>query len=74
MIPRPRRKKFEGHIHVYPIDATLTPEEAWDEICIMGFRATDTGSEIWGVMKCDGEECRNIQHAEEDSLREVRQN
>lgn len=50
-----------GHVHTYPVDATLTAEEAWKEICIMGFRATDTGSETWAVIECDGEECRSIQ-------------
>jgi hypothetical protein len=46
------------HVHVYPVDASLTPEEAWDELCLMGVRATDTGSETWAVMTVDADDCR----------------
>lgn len=53
-----------SHIHVFPVDASLTPDEAWKELCIMGFRATDTGSESgYATVRCDGQECRNIQEA-----------
>lgn len=52
-----------SHVHTYPVDATLTADEAWKEICIMGFRATDTGSETWANIICDGEECRSIKEA-----------
>lgn len=38
----------------------MTPDEAWDELCLMGVRATNTGSETWATIKCDGDECRNI--------------
>jgi hypothetical protein len=51
------------HVHVYPVDASLTPDEAWHEICVMGFRSTDTGSETWAVLECDGHECASIQEA-----------
>lgn len=48
------------HVHTYPIDISLTPEEAWYEICLMGVRATYSGGETWGNIVCDGDECRNI--------------
>lgn len=48
------------HVHVFPVDASLTPEEAWDELCSMGVRATDTGETRWATMRCDGEECWRI--------------
>jgi hypothetical protein len=53
-----------SHVHVYPVDASLTADEAWDELCLMGVRATDTGSESWGVIECDGDECRIIAEAD----------
>lgn len=48
------------HIHTIPVDASLTPDEAWHEICLMGVRATNTGSETWANVVCDGEECSRI--------------
>lgn len=54
-----------AHTHVIPVDATLSVDEAWKELCIMGVRATDTGSESWAVIEdCDGEECAAIQEAD----------
>ena len=50
----------DWHIHTYPVDASLTPDEAWRELCLMGVRATDTGSETWANIRCDGEECWRI--------------
>jgi hypothetical protein len=52
--------KMAVHVHTIPVDKSLTPEEAWKEICIMGFRTTSTGGETWANILCDGEECRNI--------------
>jgi hypothetical protein len=49
-----------SHIHTIPVDASLTPDEAWKELCIMGFRSTNTGSETWANIECDGEECASI--------------
>jgi hypothetical protein len=51
---------IEGHVHTIPVDSSLTVEEAWYELCLMGVRATNTGSETWGVIRCDGEECWRI--------------
>lgn len=51
------------HVHVIPVDASLTPAEAWHELCLMGVRATNTGSETWTVITCDGEECSRIPEA-----------
>lgn len=48
------------HVHVIPVDVTLTPQEAWDELCLMGVRATNTGSEGWATVTCDGSHCHNI--------------
>lgn len=48
------------HVHTYPVDASLTPEEAWHELCLMGVRTTDTGSETWANVVCDGDECWRI--------------
>lgn len=50
----------ETHYHVIPVDPSLTIDEAWREICLMGVRATYTGTEGWAVVECDGDECRNI--------------
>lgn len=49
-----------AHVHTIPVDATLTPDEAWREICLMGVRATDTGAETWAVIECENEECRSV--------------
>ncbi len=49
-----------GHIHTIPVDASLTIEEAWRELCLMGVRATDTGAQTWTTIRCDGEECAGI--------------
>lgn len=49
-----------GHIHTFPVDASLTVEEAWRELCLLGVRATWTGSETWANVECDGAECSNI--------------
>jgi hypothetical protein len=54
-----------AHTHVIPVDATLTAQEAWKEMCIFGRRVTDTGLQEWAVVDCDGEECANIEHAQE---------
>lgn len=48
------------HVHVFPVDPALTVAEAWDELCPMGVRATNTGPETWASIRCDGDECRNI--------------
>lgn len=53
------------HIHTIPVDASLTSDEAWRELCLMGVRATNTGSETWANIECDGDECQNIALAEE---------
>lgn len=50
-----------NHVHTYPVDASLTPDLAWEEICFWGFRVTYTaGDEKWAIMVCDGEECWEI--------------
>lgn len=54
------------HIHVIPVDVTMTPLEAWNELCLIGVRATNTGAEYWATIKCDGEECANIAEFEEE--------
>lgn len=48
------------HVHVFPVDHSLSVEEAWMELCIFGRRATFTGGEKWAHLQCDGEECRLI--------------
>lgn len=48
------------HWHTIPVDTSLTVDEAWDELCLMGVRATNTGSESWAAVRCDGEECLRI--------------
>lgn len=46
---------------MFPVDQSLTPDEAWAEICNFGRRVTFTGTETWALVRdCDGEECRNI--------------
>lgn len=49
--------------HVIPVDASLTPKEAWVEICIFGRRVTFTGAETWTTVLCDGQECQGIEEA-----------
>jgi hypothetical protein len=51
---------LEPHVHVIPVDPSLTPDEAWHELCLMGVRATVTGEPTWAVIKCDGVECEGI--------------
>lgn len=50
-----------GAIHVIPVDPSLTPEEAWKELCIFGRRVTWTGTETWADVQCDGLECLSIE-------------
>lgn len=50
-----------GHVHVIPVDPSLTPDEAWREICIFGRRVTFTGAQTWANVTCDGDECDQIQ-------------
>lgn len=48
-------------VHVIPVDASLTPDEAWAELCRVGTRTTYTGSaDTWAVIQCDGVECLDI--------------
>ena len=51
------------HVHTFPVDPSLTPAEAWGEICNFGRRVTYTGQETWANVVCDGEECRNVMAA-----------
>jgi len=44
---------------VIPVDPSLTPGEAWEELLLMHVRATFTGDERWAVVKCDGA-CEHI--------------
>lgn len=55
----------EPHIHTIPVDTSLTVDEAWRELCLMGVRCTDTGSETWANVECHGD-CNGI--AEADGL------
>jgi hypothetical protein len=48
------------HLHTIPIDPSLTVDEAWHELCLMGARATTTGQPTWATVECDGDECQNI--------------
>lgn len=50
-----------GHLHVIPVDDSLSVVEAWKEICIFGRRVTYTGCESWATIHCDGDECRSIE-------------
>ncbi|MFK0182315.1 hypothetical protein ACIQVR_40895 [Streptomyces xanthochromogenes] len=47
--------------HVIPVDASLTPDEAWAEMCRNGTRVTYTdGPVVWAAIECDGVECLRI--------------
>jgi hypothetical protein len=47
--------------HIIPVDASLTPDEAWAEVCKNGERVTWTeGPETWATIRCDGVECMSI--------------
>jgi len=48
------------HLHAIPVDDSLTPTEAWKEICIFGRRVTFTSGEHWTTVACDGEECKSV--------------
>jgi hypothetical protein len=51
--------------HVIPVDASLTPDEAWAEVCREGQRVTFTdGPETWATIQCDGVECLSIRKGE----------
>jgi hypothetical protein len=48
-------------IHTIPVDASLTPDEAWAESCREGQRTTYTDGPVsWAVIRCDGVECADI--------------
>jgi hypothetical protein len=40
-------------VEVIPVDPSLTPLEAWNEIRLMGCRTTYTGIETWAVIEID---------------------
>jgi hypothetical protein len=40
-------------VEVIPVDPSLTPLEAWNEIRLMGVRTTYTGTESWAVIEID---------------------
>lgn len=47
--------------HVFPVDASLTPDEAWAELCANKMRTTYSGgTDTWAVIQCDGVECHGI--------------
>lgn len=47
--------------HVIPVDASLTPDEAWAEICRNGTRVTYTAAPVtWAAIECDGVECLGV--------------
>lgn len=52
---------LDHDVHVFPVDPSMTPDEAWREACIFGRRVTYTGEPGWAVITCDGEECRLIE-------------
>jgi hypothetical protein len=43
------------YFHTIPVDTSLTVDEAWHEIRLMGVRSTNTGSEVWANVECDGD-------------------
>lgn len=45
------------HIHTYPVDNSLSAEDAWHEIRLFGQRLTFTGGETWVNRECEGEWC-----------------
>lgn len=52
-------------MHVICVDASLTPNEAWAEVCREGERTTYTdGPETWAAIRCDGVECMDIKQDE----------
>lgn len=58
----------EGHVHVIPVDHSLTPDEAWQELCIFRQRVTNSGQgETWATIQCDGEECALIDGSDNGS-------
>lgn len=51
-----------SEVHTIPVDASLTSDEAWAEICREGKRTTYTdGPETWATIRCDGVECMDIE-------------
>lgn len=53
-----------AHTHTIPVDLSLSPKEAWLEICLFTRRVIYTGSESWVVVNCDEEECVNIDRSQ----------
>jgi hypothetical protein len=54
-----------NEMHVICVDASLTPDEAWAEVCKHGHRVTYTdGPETWATIRCDGVECLDIERVE----------
>lgn len=54
-------EEMSGHVHVIPVDPSLSPRDAWKELCIFGRRVTFTGPARWAHVSCDGQECRLIE-------------
>lgn len=52
-----------GHVHTIPVDPSFGDDwlEAWKELCIFGRRVTFTGEPKWWDVRCDGQECQNIE-------------
>lgn len=47
------------HVHTFPVDASFGDDEAaimeaFKEMCIFGRRVTNTGSEFWATLTCNG--------------------
>lgn len=42
--------------------APLWFEQAWDELCLMHVRSTNTGPCKWATIHCDGTECADIEY------------
>lgn len=57
-----------SELHVIPVDASLTPDEAWAELCRNGQRTTFTdGPTSWAVIRCDGVECFDFHTDDEEA-------
>lgn len=50
-----------SHLHVIPVDPSLTTQQAWEELRLMHKRITYTGQETWTAIECDGHECSEIE-------------
>lgn len=54
-------RSISRHVHVIPVDPSLSIREQWAEICNFGRRVTYTGPQTWAAVGCGGQECERVE-------------